>query len=506
MTRISDTPVAVGGVGTVGDAGQVLVFDRIAVVEPGRDQAVDVGTLTARPDRLEFRGKRVTMTFREIRGIEFSFERRSPDALQRTAAVTLTYGSGGDLHVVHLWKSVAGLPGRVREANRRLAEELRAIYGGAPALDEVEHHALESLEEGVRAARRQQANRYLVIGAVALTIGGLLTVITYANASPGGTYIVAWGPMIYGLGMLIAGTVLLVRAPRASSPAPERAPDAPRLSMPPAPPPTPPADRTVQPDPPGLSVPPAPPRRPVPPAPPVDAMVPSTPPPPAPPADRMGPPPAPGLPPADRTVLPPAPPPGLPPAPSTAGAKRRWAWMAAAGVAALALIVALVVVGGAHGNDTLVTEAPATTEDTSGADPTERPDTEADSTAPSAGAAVSTGQGMLPIVGIELTDVYPPDCVATASVGCLSSTGDRIVVLDLEPADGGDPMETMDAVTQEAFDSTIDDGSGVLAEGMVVAGTTGEPTFEVAYAYLTVDNPTSLTLQWPGNPPITLTP
>ena len=47
-------------------------FDKIAVFEPGRAQPVDIGTLTAHPDRLEFQGKHLSMTFEDVRGVEYS--------------------------------------------------------------------------------------------------------------------------------------------------------------------------------------------------------------------------------------------------------------------------------------------------------------------------------------------------------------------------------------------------------------------------------------------------
>ncbi len=50
-------------------------------------------------------------------------------------------------------------------------------------------------------------NGHLVIGIIALLVGLLITVVTYSNASgaSGGTYVVAYGPMAYGVVSIIRG-------------------------------------------------------------------------------------------------------------------------------------------------------------------------------------------------------------------------------------------------------------------------------------------------------------
>jgi hypothetical protein len=50
-------------------------------------------------------------------------------------------------------------------------------------------------------ARRAYANRQLLTGAIVFAIGLVVTLVTYSSASSGrggGTYIVAWGPMVFG--------------------------------------------------------------------------------------------------------------------------------------------------------------------------------------------------------------------------------------------------------------------------------------------------------------------
>jgi len=54
--------------------------------------------------------------------------------------------------------------------------------------------------------RRDKKSRDIAFGAILLVIGILVTAFTYDSAShEGGTYIIAWGPMIYGAIRVIKG-------------------------------------------------------------------------------------------------------------------------------------------------------------------------------------------------------------------------------------------------------------------------------------------------------------
>jgi hypothetical protein len=65
------------------------------------------------------------------------------------------------------------------------------------------------------AIARKRAIKMTLIGAVIFVIGLVITIATYSAASSGGgTYIVAWGPMIVGLIWTIRGLVSISRASR----------------------------------------------------------------------------------------------------------------------------------------------------------------------------------------------------------------------------------------------------------------------------------------------------
>src|ERR1700757_1468654 len=73
-------------------------------------------------------------------------------------------------------------------------------------------------------AARQAALRQIGLGIVVFIVGLVITLVTYHNAasSPtGGTYLVAWGPMLFGAIAAVRGLLALSRVGRgASRPAP----------------------------------------------------------------------------------------------------------------------------------------------------------------------------------------------------------------------------------------------------------------------------------------------
>jgi hypothetical protein len=63
-------------------------------------------------------------------------------------------------------------------------------------------------EDESRSERRSQGARQLGIGAFLLLIGIAVTAVTYGSASTdGGTYIIAYGPIVVGVISIIRGLV-----------------------------------------------------------------------------------------------------------------------------------------------------------------------------------------------------------------------------------------------------------------------------------------------------------
>jgi hypothetical protein len=64
---------------------------------------------------------------------------------------------------------------------------------------------------------RKLAIRKIGVGLAVLIVGIVITVVTYSNAasSPsGGTYVVAWGPMVFGAITVLRGLVGLTKSRR----------------------------------------------------------------------------------------------------------------------------------------------------------------------------------------------------------------------------------------------------------------------------------------------------
>jgi hypothetical protein len=54
-----------------------------------------------------------------------------------------------------------------------------------------------------------RGKRRIAFGAAWLIGGLLITLITYVNAIGGGTYIIGWGPILYGIYRIYSGSQLL---------------------------------------------------------------------------------------------------------------------------------------------------------------------------------------------------------------------------------------------------------------------------------------------------------
>lgn len=62
-----------------------------------------------------------------------------------------------------------------------------------------------AVEKQIQSAKKHQSNRNMLFGALWLVGGIVVTAITYSVAEPGGTYVVAWGAIAYGLYKLFIG-------------------------------------------------------------------------------------------------------------------------------------------------------------------------------------------------------------------------------------------------------------------------------------------------------------
>lgn len=64
-----------------------------------------------------------------------------------------------------------------------------------------------NLEKQIQNAKKERANKDMLYGALWCIGGIIITVITYSAASGGGTYVIAWGAILFGAIQFIKGLV-----------------------------------------------------------------------------------------------------------------------------------------------------------------------------------------------------------------------------------------------------------------------------------------------------------
>ena len=158
----------------------------------------DPGTLTVDGDAIEFRGKHETIRLTGIRQV------RHGTTEGDTGSVYITYGDGGATEKffdLRRGKLHTGAQAKV------LTQELRSLLGiSAPSADQL------NLEATVALAA---AKRTMLIAGVVLLVGIVVTAFTYSRAEGGGSYVVAWGAILYGAAYSVAGIVRYRKATKA---------------------------------------------------------------------------------------------------------------------------------------------------------------------------------------------------------------------------------------------------------------------------------------------------
>lgn len=155
------------------------------------------GELVAREDSLEFLSKKGTLPMPKVRGLSYS-----------GGKLTVEYGEGPAIQTVQFVDlSQGGF--KSRSATQQLEAKLRGALTLAPVTAEDQANLQQA-----RMVRSQQAGKRgrtrMAIGGVLAVIGAVVTIATYSAASSsssGGTYLVAWGPMVFGVILFIQGLV-----------------------------------------------------------------------------------------------------------------------------------------------------------------------------------------------------------------------------------------------------------------------------------------------------------
>ncbi|HEY5946079.1 MAG TPA: hypothetical protein VIV40_11340 [Kofleriaceae bacterium] len=93
-----------------------------------------------------------------------------------------------------------------RRMQQRHSEGMVPTYEAPPAIPQAPPDADAFTRRLIEAERRAAKTRDLTIGSILLGLGLLITLVTYDSASrSGGTYVIAYGPMIFGAIRLFRG-------------------------------------------------------------------------------------------------------------------------------------------------------------------------------------------------------------------------------------------------------------------------------------------------------------
>jgi hypothetical protein len=180
-------------------------FEKVVLLNPlNSQQMLGTGDLVAEGDslRLELKDKKgdvTTTLLPHVRDVHFTSDKWSG------SYVTIEFGTD-HIGVVKV-RQVSGQALHPGAATRTLADRLR----DAVAINPLSTKQQADIEQAAKTSERRQGARHMLWGAIAAVVGAIITLGTYANADPGGSYFIWWGPMIFGALYFLYGVVEYTR-------------------------------------------------------------------------------------------------------------------------------------------------------------------------------------------------------------------------------------------------------------------------------------------------------
>jgi hypothetical protein len=157
------------------------------------------GVLVAHGDSLEFQSKKGTLHMPNVRTVNYR------GSAMDVVKVTVEYGGDGmPTQAAEFMDLSKGKMSRkaVKVASEELARKLNEVLN----IKEMSSQDRVVLEE----TKRRRGMWQMVIGGLLALAGTIISLVTYSDASSdaeGGTYIVAYGPVIFGIILFIQGLV-----------------------------------------------------------------------------------------------------------------------------------------------------------------------------------------------------------------------------------------------------------------------------------------------------------
>jgi hypothetical protein len=171
-------------------------FEKVNLFRSKNDNGVR-GALVADGDSLRFESKKGTLLMPKVRGLSYAGGR-----------LHVEYGEAGSYGEAHFVDASQGLF-KAKGATQELEAKIRNVLSLTPMTAE-DQAGLEAARGVRKQASGKQGRTQMVIGGVLVLVGLIITAVTYSGASSsssGGTYIVAYGPVIFGLILFFQGLV-----------------------------------------------------------------------------------------------------------------------------------------------------------------------------------------------------------------------------------------------------------------------------------------------------------
>jgi hypothetical protein len=181
-----------------GTTPEPVRFEKVILLKADNpSQVAAKGVLLATDDSLEFQGAGGELPMPKVREVRYAGDAWAG------RYVLVQYGETPVMEAKFRDMSRGGIHSKV--TTRELAAKLQSVLSMTP-LSAEQHAEIEQVQQSVT---KIQGRKHMLWGAGLAIIGFIVTMVTYSNASDssGGTYLIWWGPMLFGVILFIQGLV-----------------------------------------------------------------------------------------------------------------------------------------------------------------------------------------------------------------------------------------------------------------------------------------------------------
>jgi len=100
---------------------------------------------------------------------------------------------------------IYGFAANLMVNEKKTAAETKKALMGQGLSNESAEAVVENLEKQIKEAKKERAGKDMMYGALWCIGGIIVTAVTYTSATGGGTYVVAWGAILFGAFQFVSG-------------------------------------------------------------------------------------------------------------------------------------------------------------------------------------------------------------------------------------------------------------------------------------------------------------